>query len=309
MKRMRKASRSQRARWRNRLIAACRPVLFPPRRPARNGWIAEAAQPQAVLQILAGADVQAALPQEHVAPIHRAGAGQTGDRVHDVEDGPPCADRHQVLDALQSGPYQVALVADRDVAARAADARIAECGRKPRHRRRIEHRVRIHGQKQIAAGKSGRGVDCRAAAAARAMADDHVDQALRAGPLRDGARFVGRAVIDDDDFDRPQGLPLQRHDRGVKPGAAVEGRHDHADRSIAGRRCGRPIATRRIKRAKPATTCSEECRISAPRKRAGASWIRRAAGSGRACRATSSAMVAGSAQSRCRSISNRAAPS
>ena len=99
-------------------------------------------------------------------------------------------------------------------------------------RGRLENRVGIHGQKQIAAGKPGRGVDCRAAAAARAMADDHVHQAQRSRPLRDGARFVGRAVIDDDDFDRPQGLSVQRRDRGIEPGAAVERRYDHADRTL-----------------------------------------------------------------------------
>ena len=34
------------------------------------------------------------------------------------------------------------------------------------------------------------------------MADDHVHQAQRAPALRDGARFIGRAVIHDNDFDR-----------------------------------------------------------------------------------------------------------
>ena len=235
MKRIRNASRSQRARWRKRPMRACRAVCFRPGVRHEADDIAEATQPQAVLQILAGADVQAALPQECIAPIHGTGAGQTGDRVHDVEDGSPCTDRHQVLDALKSGPYRLALVADRNIATRAGDARIAECGREPRDRGRLENRVGIHGQKQIAAGKPGRGVDCRAAAATRAVADDHVHQAQRASPLRDSARFVGRAVIDDNDFDRPQGLPVQRRDRGVEPGAAVERRYDHADRSVAGR--------------------------------------------------------------------------
>ena len=48
--------------------------------------VAKPAQPQAELQILAGADVETALLQEDVAPIHRAGAGQAGDRADDVED-------------------------------------------------------------------------------------------------------------------------------------------------------------------------------------------------------------------------------
>ena len=183
----------------------------------------------------------------------------------------------------KSGPYRFALVADRNVAARAADARIAECGREPRDRRRLENRVRIHGQKQIAAGKPGRGVDRRAAAAARAMADDHVHQAQRASPLRDGARFVGRAVIDDDDFDRPQGLPVQRGDRGVEPGAAVECRYDHADRSVAGRLLCRFVSTARTTREKPATMCSGECRISAPRRRAETDSFRPAAAPSRTC--------------------------
>ena len=83
-------------------------------------------------------------------------------------------------------------------------------------------------------GKPRRGIDRRAAAAARAVADHHVDQALRAGPLRDSAGVVGGAVIDDDDFDRPQGLPVQRGDRGAEARAAVERRDDHADRDVAG---------------------------------------------------------------------------
>src|SRR5262249_59769585 len=66
--------------------------------------------------------------------------------------------------------------------------------------------------------KPRRGVHRRAAAAARAMADDHVDEAHRARPLRDGAGIVGRSVIHDDDFDWPQGLPAQRGDRGGEPG-------------------------------------------------------------------------------------------
>src|SRR5262249_7357822 len=42
--------------------------------------MAEPTQPQAELEILSGSDVQPALPQEYVAPIHRAGTGETGDR-------------------------------------------------------------------------------------------------------------------------------------------------------------------------------------------------------------------------------------
>src|SRR5262249_29943463 len=113
--------------------------------------MAETAQPQAVLQILAGTDIQAALPHEYVAPIHGAGAGQAGDRADDVEDRAPGTDRHQVFDALQPGPDRLALVVDGDVAARTGDTRIAECGREPRDRGRLENRVRIHGQDQIAA--------------------------------------------------------------------------------------------------------------------------------------------------------------
>ena len=64
-------------------------------------------------------------------------------------------------------------------------------GREARDGSGLEHRVGIHGQKQIAAGKSGGSVYCRAAAAARAMADDHVHQAQRVPALRDGARFIG----------------------------------------------------------------------------------------------------------------------
>ncbi len=116
---------------------------------------------------------------------------------------------------------------------------LAECGREPRDSGRLEHRVRIHGQKQIAAGKPGRSVYCRAAPAPRAMTNNHVDQSQRPSPLRDSARLVDRAVIHDDDFDRPQGLPVQRRDRGAEPGAAVESRYDHADRSAA---CGHSIA-------------------------------------------------------------------
>ena len=217
---------------------ACHPVRFRPGIRHEAEGITKAAQAQAVFEVLAGPDVEPALAKEHVAAVHRAGAGQAGDRVDDVEDRPPGADRHQVLDALQLGPDRLALVADRDVAARASNARIVERGRKPRQRRGIELRVRIGGQKQIAAGKSRRGIDCRAAAAARAMRDDNVDQALGAGALRDRARVVGRAVVDHDDLARRQGLPLQRHDGVVKPVAAVEGRQDHADRRTAGRRRG-----------------------------------------------------------------------
>src|SRR5262249_33440361 len=151
---------------------------FPPRRQADE--IAEAAQPQAVFQILARADVEAALPQEYIAPIHGAGTGQAGNRPCDIQYGAPGADRHQVLDALQPSPQRVALVADRDVATGAADARIAKCAREPGDRGRLEHGVGVDGRKQIAAGKPRGCVDCRAAPAARAVADDHVHQATSA---------------------------------------------------------------------------------------------------------------------------------
>jgi hypothetical protein len=54
------------------------------------------------------------------------------------------------------------------------------------------------------------------------MADDHVDQTQRASPLRDGARFVGRAVIHDNDFDQPQSLSVQRRDRGGESGTTLK---------------------------------------------------------------------------------------
>src|SRR5262245_60432877 len=212
---------------------ACRPGRFGPGVRHETDEMAEAPQPQAELQVLSGADVEAALPHEYLAPVHGAGAGETSDGAHDVQYGSPCADRHQVLDTLQSGPQRFALVADRNVATRAGDVRIAENGREPRDGGRLENRVGVHGQEQVPAGKPRGSVDCRTAAAARAMADDHVHQAARAGPLRHGPRPVRRAVIHDDDFERSQGLSMQRRDRGAKPGAAVESRYDHADRSLA----------------------------------------------------------------------------
>jgi len=143
MKRIRKASRSQRA-LAQKAYPADRAVCFGPGFRHETDEVAQATQPQAVLQILAGADVEAALPQESIASIHGTGPGETGDRLHDVQYGPPRADRHKVLDALQSGPQRLLFVADRDIAARAADARIAEYGREPRDSSRLEHRVRIH---------------------------------------------------------------------------------------------------------------------------------------------------------------------
>src|SRR4029453_12347691 len=55
--------------------AGCRPGCFRPGVRHETDEIAEATQPQAVLQILSGADVQAALPHEDVAPIHGTGTG------------------------------------------------------------------------------------------------------------------------------------------------------------------------------------------------------------------------------------------
>ena len=155
---------------------------------------------------------------------------RTGTRWHPARRGSdsPGSDRHQVFDALKSCPYQVALVADRDVATCAGDEGIAERRRETLDRRRFEDSVGIDGQKQIAAGKPCCSVDGSAAAAAGPMADDHVNQALRSRPLRDRACCVGGAVVDDDDFDRSQGLPAQRADRRSKPGAAVECRDNHA---------------------------------------------------------------------------------
>src|SRR6266478_5372521 len=102
MKRIRKASRSQRA-LAQKAYAVCRAVRFRPGVRHETDDIAEATQPQAVLQILSGADIQAALSLEYISPIHGTSAGQTRDRIHDVEYGSPSADRHQVLDALKPG--------------------------------------------------------------------------------------------------------------------------------------------------------------------------------------------------------------
>jgi hypothetical protein len=104
MKRIRKASRSQRARWRKRAYGPGRAISFRPSVWHETDEVTKAAQPQAVLKILSRADVQTALPHEHIASIHGTGAGQTGDRFDDVQYGSPRTDRHQVLDALQSGP-------------------------------------------------------------------------------------------------------------------------------------------------------------------------------------------------------------
>src|SRR5262249_9126098 len=71
-----------------------RAVCFRPGFRHKTDEVAEATQPQAALQILAGADVQPALPQEYVASIHRAGAGETGNRLRDVQYGLPRADGH-----------------------------------------------------------------------------------------------------------------------------------------------------------------------------------------------------------------------
>src|SRR5262249_17084437 len=105
--------------------------------------IAEAAQPQAKLEILSRADVESALPQEYLAPVHGTGAGQARDRVGHVQHGLAGADRHQVLDSLQAGPQRLALVADCNIAGRAADVRIAESGCDPRDSGRLKDGVRI----------------------------------------------------------------------------------------------------------------------------------------------------------------------
>ena len=55
--------------------AAGRAICCRPRLRHETDEVAEATQPQAVLQVLSGADVQAALPQECIAPIHGTGAG------------------------------------------------------------------------------------------------------------------------------------------------------------------------------------------------------------------------------------------
>jgi hypothetical protein len=49
------------------------------------------------------------------------------------------------------------------------------------------------------------------------VADDDVHQAERPRPLRDRTRFVGRAVVHDDDFDRTQGLLVQQAIVGARP--------------------------------------------------------------------------------------------
>src|SRR5215831_2636602 len=81
-----------------------RAISFRPSVRHETDEVTKAAQPQAVLKILSRTDVQTALPHEHIASIHGTGAGQTGDRFDDVQYGSPRTDRHQVLDALQSGP-------------------------------------------------------------------------------------------------------------------------------------------------------------------------------------------------------------
>jgi len=157
---------------------AYRPGRFGPGLRHKADDITKTAQTQAVFEVLAGPDVEPALAQEHVTTVHRARAGQAGDRVDHVDDRPPGADRHQVFDALQLGPDRVAFIADRNIAARAADARIVERGRESGQRRGIKLGVRVGGQDQIAAGKSRPGIDRRAAAAARAVRDDNIDQTL-----------------------------------------------------------------------------------------------------------------------------------
>src|SRR3954468_11628205 len=208
--------------------AACGAGCFRPGVGHKPNDIAEPAEPQGVFHILSRADVEPALLRENIPAIHGTGAGQTRDRIHHVWDRPPRGDRHQVFDALKSCPYRVALVADRDAATCAGDERIAERSREALNRVRFEDSVGIYGQEKIAAGKPCCSVDGGAAAAARPMADDHVNLPLRSRPLRDRTCFVGGAVVDDDDFDRSEGLPAQRTDRRSKPGAAVERRDNHA---------------------------------------------------------------------------------
>ena len=70
---------------------------------------------------------------------------------------------------------------------------------------------------------------------------------------------------------------LQRRDRGTEPGAAVESRYDHADRSVARRHSVASSPRAEQSQRKQRQRSSEECRISAPRKRAGRNWFRRAA--------------------------------
>lgn len=125
---------------------ACRPVGFGPGLRHEADDVTQTTQAQAVFEVLAGPDIEPALAQEHVAAVHRAGAGQAADRVDHVEDRPAGADRHQVLDALQLRPDRLALVANRDIAACARNLGIVERGRKPRQRRGIELGVRVGGQ-------------------------------------------------------------------------------------------------------------------------------------------------------------------
>ena len=104
----------------------------------------------------------------------------------------------------------------------------------------LENSVCVHGHEQVTARKPGRGVDCRAAPAAGAMADHHVHKAQGASPLRGRAGIIRRTVIDDDDLDRPLSLTVQRGKCRMEAGPSVERRNDHAHRELIGSvRCPR----------------------------------------------------------------------
>ena len=116
------------------------------------------------------------------------------------------------------------------------------------------------------------------------VADHRVYKPLCPRSFSEGARLVGRAVIDDDDFHRSQGLAMQRHDRTIEAGTSVEGREHYAD--AGGWRlafCLLAVASCRKRRETGATGCSAEGRRSAPRTRAGTHLPARGAGPSPTC--------------------------
>src|SRR5260370_31632138 len=84
--------------------AACRAGCFRPGVRHETDDMAETAQPQAVLQILSVADVQAALAHECIPPIHGTNAGQTCDGIHDVQYRSPPPGCRPVFDPFKYVP-------------------------------------------------------------------------------------------------------------------------------------------------------------------------------------------------------------
>ena len=148
------------------------------------------------------------------------------------------------------------VIANCDIAAGAGDARIAKGLRKLRQRGRLENRVGIDGKEQVSAGEARGLVDRGAAAASCAMADHHIDQALRAGALRYRACVVGRTVVDDDDLQRLQRLPVQGCNGGCEAYPAVESGNDHANGPVVRRRL---IAFAQTARAQKRKRNKREC--------------------------------------------------